>query len=68
MSVAGAARRLQIDVAGTTESYEADASDDGEPGRGVDQFRLLLSKESPQQVASGYLAGGNIQLHKPDCQ
>jgi len=56
------------DVAGTTESYEADVSDDGEPGPGVDQFRLLLSRESPQQVASGYLAGGNIQLHKPDCQ
>jgi len=53
------------DVGGTSESYEADVADNGEPGRMVDQFQLLLNQV---QVASDRLAGGNIQLHKPECQ
>lgn len=53
------------DIAGTSGSYEADVADDGEPGGGVDRFQLLLNGA---KVASDHLAGGNIQLHKPDCQ
>ncbi|OLC77859.1 MAG: hypothetical protein AUH83_03855 [Deltaproteobacteria bacterium 13_1_40CM_4_68_19] len=53
------------DVGGATDSYEADVADDGESGRGVDQFQLRLNGV---QMASDYLAGGNIQLHKPQCQ
>ncbi|HYY53477.1 MAG TPA: post-COAP-1 domain-containing protein, partial [Myxococcales bacterium] len=53
------------DVGGTTESYEADVADDGEPGRAVDKFQLLLNGVP---VSSDVLAGGNIQLHKPQCQ
>jgi hypothetical protein len=53
------------DVDGTTESYEADVADNGESGRGVDRFQLLLNGVP---VASDFLAGGNIQLHKPQCQ
>jgi hypothetical protein len=53
------------DVSGTAEAYEADVADNGEPGRGVDRFQLLLNGA---KVASDFLAGGNIQLHKPDCQ
>jgi hypothetical protein len=53
------------DVSGTAEAYEADVADDGEPGRGVDRFQLLLNGA---KVASDFLAGGNIQLHKPGCQ
>jgi hypothetical protein len=53
------------DVDGTTETYQADVADDGEPGSGVDRFRLRLNGAP---VADDYLAGGNIQLHKPQCQ
>ena len=53
------------DVSGTAEKYEADVADNGEPGRGVDRFQLLLNGV---MVASDSLAGGNIKLHKPDCQ
>jgi hypothetical protein len=53
------------DVNGTAESYEADVADGGEPGRGMDRFQLLLNQVP---IASDFLAGGNIQLHKPDCQ
>ena len=53
------------DVSGTAEAYEADVADNGEPGRGVDRFQLLLKGA---EVASDFLAGGNIQLHKPNCQ
>jgi len=52
-------------VGGATDSYEADVADDGEFGRGFDQFRLVLNGVG---MASDYLAGGNIQLHKPQCQ
>jgi hypothetical protein len=53
------------DVSGTAEAYEADVADNGEPGRGVDRFQLLLNGAT---VAFDFLAGGNIQLHKPNCQ
>jgi hypothetical protein len=52
------------DADGTTEEYEADVADDGEPGSGVDRFQLRLGPA----LISDYLAGGNIQLHKPQCQ
>jgi len=55
------------DVDGTPESYEADVADDGEPGRGVDRFRLLLNGAQVTGLDDD-LAGGNIQLHKPQCQ
>ena len=54
------------DVDGTTESYEADVADDGESGRGVDRFQLLLNGVPVN--SDNFLAGGNIQLHKPQCQ
>ena len=53
------------DVNGAAESYEADVADDGEPGHGVDKFQLLLNNVP---IASDLLAGGNLQLHKPECQ
>ena len=56
------------DVDGTAESYEADVADDGEPGRGVDKFQLLLNGALVTSASDHYLAGGNIQLHKPQCQ
>jgi hypothetical protein len=46
-------------------SYEADVADDGESGIGVDRFQLLLNGVP---IASDFLAGGNIQLHKAHCQ
>ncbi len=55
------------DVDGTAESYEADVADDGEPGRGVDRFRLLLNGARVTGL-DDYLAGGNIQVHKQQCQ
>jgi len=54
------------DVNGTTEYYEADVADNGEPGAGVDQFRLTLNKAT-DPTADASLSGGNIQLHKA-CQ
>jgi hypothetical protein len=53
------------DVSGATARYEADVADNGEPGRGRDKFQLWLDDVL---TASDVLAGGNIQLHKPDCQ
>ena len=53
------------DVGGMSESYEADVADNGESGRDLDQFQLLLGGS---RVASHLLGGGNIQLHKPACQ
>ncbi|HAR46050.1 MAG TPA: hypothetical protein DCS05_07745 [Nitrospiraceae bacterium] len=41
-------------------TYQVDVMDSGEPGR-ADMFSLRLSNG---YTASGYLAGGNIQLHK----
>jgi hypothetical protein len=45
-------------------TYQVDVADNGEPGRS-DTFTLQLSGG---YGASGILAGGNIQLHVPDCQ
>jgi len=42
-------------------TYRVDVSDNGEPGRN-DTFSIRLSNG---YAASGLLAGGNIQLHKP---
>ena len=50
------------DVSGTAESYEADVADNGEPGHGVDQFRLRLN--GALVAPAVLLSGGNIQLHK----
>ena len=49
-------------IEGTTESgtYQADVSDGGEPGHGVDTFVLTLSNG---YSAGGLIGGGNIQLH-----
>lgn len=48
-------------------TYQVDVSDKGEPGRN-DSFAITLSKAgSVTYTASGKLAGGNIQLHKRDC-
>jgi len=56
------------DVDGTPEPYEADVADNGEPGRGVDKFRLLLNRATVTTPTDESLAGGNIQLHKQQCQ
>ena len=49
------------DINGRSGSYQVDVSDNGEPGRN-DMFSITLSDG---YHASGSLAGGNIQLHKP---
>jgi hypothetical protein len=54
------------DVGGTTESYEADVADNGEPGHGVDRFQLKLN--DAMVAPDTLLSGGNIQLHRPQCQ
>ena len=41
-------------------TYRIDVADFGEPGRGRDTFRIVLSNG---YVADGILDGGNIQLH-----
>jgi hypothetical protein len=61
----GRQTRGLADVDGTSESYEADVADNAEPGSRGDQFQLLLNDV---MVASDVLAGGNIQLHKPECR
>jgi len=53
--IAGAA-----DVDGRGANYVADVMDGGEPGRGVDTFRLSLTTG---YFEGGPLDGGNIQLH-----
>jgi hypothetical protein len=52
------------DTGGTTSEYEADVADNGEPGSG-DEFQLQLNGVI---VAHDHLGGGNIQLHRPQCQ
>src|SRR6266568_7167686 len=56
-----------------TVKFRARTEDNGEPGIGVDKFGLKLTATSgPLSGASGVvittrpLAGGNIQLHKPN--
>jgi hypothetical protein len=48
------------EINGVSGTYALDVADNGEPGTGVDDFRLTLSNG---YTASGKLAGGNIQLH-----
>ncbi len=45
-------------------TFEARLKDNGEPGKGVDQFSLTSSHES-FNVPMTTLGGGNIQFHKP---
>jgi hypothetical protein len=45
-------------------TYQVDVADNGEPGRDLDTFSMVLSNG---YSASRKLAGGNIQLHNP-CQ
>jgi hypothetical protein len=54
------------DVDGTPHPYEADVADNREPGSGADQFQLKLDGKPVN--TNTLLAGGNIQLHKPQCQ
>jgi hypothetical protein len=55
-------RRIEgaADVDGRGANYVADVMDGGEPGRGVDTFRLSLTTG---YFEGGPLDGGNIQLH-----
>ena len=43
-------------------TYKVDVADNGEPGRNVDTFAISSSNG---YTASGFLSGGNIQLHQP---
>jgi hypothetical protein len=61
----GSTRRLfegGADIDGVSGTYSVEVADNGEPGRSTDTFRIQLSTG---YAASGPLAGGNIQLHKP---
>jgi len=68
------------DICGTADTnlfgtvkFRARTEDNGEPGVGVDKFGLKLTGVSPPYtgipavvVSTRLLAGGNIQLHKPN--
>jgi hypothetical protein len=68
------------DICGTADTnlfgtvkFRARTEDNGEPGIGVDKFGLKLTGVSPPfagvsavVVSTRLLAGGNIQLHKPN--
>lgn len=43
-------------------TYTVTVTDNGEPGRGADQFSITVDELG--YTAGGILAGGNIQLHK----
>jgi len=47
-----------------THTFTAKVKDNGEPGRGSDQFQLTSSHPAMNQVLTT-LGGGNIQFHKP---
>src|SRR6266850_3080470 len=48
-------------------TYQVDVADNGEPGKN-DRFAIRISNASGfSYSASGKLAGGNIQLHKRNC-
>ncbi len=55
-----------VDVNGSsaTVSFRARLEDNGEPGIGTDRFGLRLSQGF--DLSTRLLAGGNIQLHKPN--
>ncbi len=46
--------------------YQVEVTDNGEPGRGVDEFSISLSNgcAAGTEYGEGPIAGGNIQLHK----
>jgi len=45
--------------------YRVDVTDNGEPGRGVDEFSIVVDGyEAGTIFFDGPIAGGNIQLHK----
>jgi hypothetical protein len=52
----------KAEINGVPGTYMVDVSDNGEPGRGVDWFKLTLSTG---YTNGGFLSGGNIQLHHP---
>src|SRR5690349_22448035 len=68
------------DICGTADTnlfgtvkFRARTEDNGEPGIGVDKFGLKITGVSPPYtgvsavvVSTRLLAGGNIQLHKPN--
>jgi hypothetical protein len=68
------------DICGTANTnlfgsvkFRARTEDNGEPGNGVDKFGLKITGVSPPftgvsavVVSTRLLAGGNIQLHKPN--
>ena len=48
-------------------TYTVEVTDNGEPGRGVDRFSIELGTyEAGSNYDDGPIAGGNIQLHKPN--
>jgi hypothetical protein len=51
-------------IDGVAGAYTVDVTDNGEPGRNHDLFKISLSNG---YSASGTLSGGNIQLHKQHC-
>lgn len=48
------------EINGLPGTYMVDVADNGEPGKGTDDFKITLSTG---YTAGGKLAGGNIQLH-----
>lgn len=56
-------------INGAAGTYTVTVSDNGEPGRNKDTFAIRLFDASGALVhsASGTLGGGNIQLHKRQC-
>jgi hypothetical protein len=54
------------EIDGQPGTYEADITDGGEPGVGVDRIRITLrtaSSVEAVEAAMGFLSGGNFQLH-----
>jgi hypothetical protein len=52
----------------STYSFECKVMDRGEPGRGVDWFKIDVfdSDENLYYSAGNFLGGGNIQIHRPE--
>jgi hypothetical protein len=68
--ICGTARTNLPPPNNTGIKFRARTEDNGEPGAGVDRFGLKLTNpstgESAVVVSTRFLAGGNIQLHKPN--
>ena len=49
-------------------TYKVEVIDNGEPGRGIDAFSISVSNgyAAGFEYGDGPIAGGNIQLHKPN--